>query len=259
MTTSVRVRVVDEAAGRWRRLVLDAPPGNLLSAAMVELMTGAVADAGTVPALKWLTLEGAGGQFSYGASIPEHMPEPMPQVLTATHALIRALLSFPSPTAALVDGRCLGGGFELALACDDILASGIAEFGLPEIALAAFPPVGAALLPVRIGAARASRAVVTGDVQSAAYWHEAGLVSRVADGVPVVEAARIWFERYCAPRSAAALEHAARAAREAWLPTVERAIASNERRYLEELLPHADAAEGIAAWMGKRPPVWRDR
>jgi cyclohexa-1,5-dienecarbonyl-CoA hydratase len=252
------LRTVEEAGGRWLRLVFDAPPGHLLSMNMVRALADAVAAARSRAHLRWLTLEGSGSQFSYGASIPEHLPEPMREVLPATHALLRDLLAFPAPTAALVDGRCLGGGFELALCCDDIIATSAATFGLPEIRLAAFPPVAAALLPVRVGASRASRAIVTGDPQPAAYWHDAGLVSVVPESLTLADAARGWFDRHLARHSAVALSHAALAARAVWRPAVERAIADGEARYLGELLRTRDAAEGITAWIAKRPPVWRD-
>ena len=100
------------------------------------------------------------------------------------------MLAFPAPTAALVEGRCLGGGFELALCCDDIMAAADATFGLPEIKLAAFPPAAAALLPLRVGASRATRAIITGQTQEAEYWHDAGLVSMVAPQRSLLEAAR---------------------------------------------------------------------
>ncbi len=150
------IGVIDEADGHWRRLVLEAPPGNVLSLTMVRALGEALAQAATVSGLRWLTVEGAAGEFSYGASIPEHLPEPMREVLPATHAVLRALLAFPAPTAALVEGRCLGGGFELALCCDDILTSAAATFGLPEVALGAYPPGGG-------GPASGARWRLTGD------------------------------------------------------------------------------------------------
>lgn len=256
--TAPPVRVIDEAGGTWRRLRLDAPPGHILSLAMVQALTAAVDQAGRRPGLKWLTIEGSRGQFSYGASIPEHLPARMSEVLPAMHGLMRLVLDFAAPTAALVDGRCLGGGFELALCCDAIVATTDATFGLPEIKLAAFPPVAAALLPMRVGATRASRAVITGDALPASYWQQAGLVSMVPETATLYEAAFSWFARYLAPRSAVALSHAALAARTVWRPQVERALEENERRYLDELLTSADTEEGVRAWMEKRPPQWQD-
>jgi cyclohexa-1,5-dienecarbonyl-CoA hydratase len=229
----------------------------VLSLSLVRALHDAV-DSVPRRGLRWLTVEGTHGEFSYGASIPEHLPPSMPAVLAATHAMLRAFLAVPAPTAALVEGRCLGGGFELALCCDDILASDGATFGLPEIRLAAFPPVAAALLPIRAGATRASRAVVTGESASARTWHDAGVVSLVAPPTPLVDAARSWFARWLAPHAPAALAHAALAAREVWRPAVERAIAANEARYLRDLMTDADAEEGVRAWMEKRSPRWRD-
>jgi cyclohexa-1,5-dienecarbonyl-CoA hydratase len=229
----------------------------VLSLAVVRDLQAAV-DGASGRHVRWLTIEGRGGEFSYGASIPEHLPAAMPEVLPAVHALMRAVLDAPMPTAALVEGRCLGGGFELALCCDDILAAADATFGLPEIRLGAFPPLAAALLPMRVGASRASRAVLTGDTQSAAYWHDSGLVSLVAPSAAIEDAARAWFERHLAPHSAAALSHAALASRAVWRPAVERALAENEARYLGRLLATHDAEEGVRAWMEKRPPRWQD-
>lgn len=255
-TTIVQSR--SERGGSWLRLVMASRPGNLLSLEMVRALTAAVDDARGKRGLKWLTIEGADGDFSFGARIQEHLPELMRVVLPTTHRLFRTLLDFPAPTAALVDGRCLGGGFELALACDDIIAGQDAVFGLPEIRLAAFPPAGAALLPLRVGTSRATRAIVSGDVQTAGYWNDAGLVSVVAPQATLVEAAESWFDRHFAPRSAVALRHAVQASRLTLKAAAEPALAAAERIYLEDLLPARDASEGIQAWIDKRDPSWED-
>jgi cyclohexa-1,5-dienecarbonyl-CoA hydratase len=250
------VRSIAERDGTWVRLVMQAPPGNLLSLEMVRALRAALAEHGVRPGVKWLTLEGAGGQFCYGAKIQEHLPDPMRVVLPESHGLFRDLLACPVSTAALVEGRCLGGGFELALACDDIIASPDATFGLPEIALGAFPPAGAVLLPGRVGASRATRAVLTGEAMGASYWHEAGLVSLAAPPTTVQEAAHAWFGHHLAPRSAVALRHAVEASRLVLRAQVEPSLDRAERLYLEGLLGTADAVEGIQAWIDKRDPRW---
>jgi len=256
---SALVERVDERGGRWIRLVLSAPRGNLLSLALVRELGVALAGAATVPGLRWLTVEGAGGEFSFGADLKEHRPEPMRSVLPATHALLRQWLAVPVPTAALVEGRCLGGGFELALCCDDILADAEATFGCPEVNVGAFPPIGALLLPLRVGASRASRAVVTGDHQTASYWHQAGLVSIVPPGRDVRASAGEWFDRRLADKSAVALSHATRATRALLRAQVEPLIHALEAQYLNELLGTHDAEEGVNAWLEKRPARWQDR
>jgi cyclohexa-1,5-dienecarbonyl-CoA hydratase len=252
-------KTVIERKGAWVRIILDAPKGNLLSLDMVRGLAKATDEAGKQAGLRWLTFEGAGGHFSYGAKIQEHTPEAMKVVLPETLNLLRRILAFPAATAAIVDGRCLGGGFELALACDDIIATETATFGLPEIRLAAFPPAAAALLPARVGAARATRAIVTGQTQDATYWNGAGLLSMVAPHSNLIETAGQWFDTNLGPHSAVALAHAVRAARLTIRAQADPALDAAERLYLDELCTTADAAEGVRAWLEKRSPNWMDK
>jgi cyclohexa-1,5-dienecarbonyl-CoA hydratase len=252
------VRRIAERQGRWIRIVMDAPRGNLLSLQMVRDLDHALDAAVGTPGLRWLTVEGAGGEFSFGADIKEHLAGPMRIVLPETHALLRKWLSVPVATAALVEGRCLGGGFELALCCDDILAHGKATFGCPEINVAAFAPIASLLLPLRVGASRATRALVAGGHQPARYWHRAGLVSLVAPGHELRSSAGQWFDRRLAGKSAVALGHAVRAARTLVRAHVDPHLDRLERQYLDELLSTADAAEGVNAWLEKRTPNWSD-
>jgi cyclohexa-1,5-dienecarbonyl-CoA hydratase len=252
------VETISSRDGAWRRLVLNSPPGNVLSLEMIRALGESIHGLEAQRGIKWLTIEGAGGEFCYGARIQEHTADAMQTVLPETHRLFRRLLAFPAPTAALVEGRCLGGGFELALSCDDILATEAATFGLPEIRLAAFPPAAAALLPLRVGASRATRAIVTGQTRDADYWHDAGLVSLVAPRSSLLESAASWFDAHLAPHSAVALSHAVAAARLTTRAQAEPALAQAERDYLGALLRTADAIEGVQAWLEKRPPKWNN-
>jgi cyclohexa-1,5-dienecarbonyl-CoA hydratase len=256
---SSTIEVVSTRGGAWRRVILGGGRGNLLSLELVRALGKVLHALESERGIKWLTIEGSGGEFSFGAHIQEHTPESMRTVLPETHRIIKRLLAFPTPTAALVEGRCLGGGFELALACDDIIALDTASFGLPEIRLAAFPPVAAALLPVRVGSSRATRAIVTGQSQDARYWHDAGLLSMVAPQADLLDAAGAWFDTELAPHSAIALSHAVVAARATLRTQAEPALDRAERDYLSGLLTTEDAVEGVNAWLEKRPPRWKDR
>ena len=206
-----------------------------------------------------MTIEGEGEDFSFGASIPEHAPGEIDRVLPQMHALIYALLDFPAPTAALARGRCLGGGFELALACDFIFAERTTVFGLPEIALGVFPPAAAALLPARIGTARATSAILTGAPGPAEAWRSAGLLEHVSEPGALAADVDRWFDEHLRGRSAAALRHATAAARLSLRQHVRGVLPELERLYLRDLMGTADAAEGIAAFLEKRPPKWTDR
>ena len=171
-----------------------------------------------------------------------------------------ALLDVPAPTAAVVRGRCLGGGFELALACDFILAADTATFGLPEIALGVFPPAASVLLPLRAGASRATSAILAGDARSASYWQDLGVVELVvarasARAAPSTTGSSCTF----ANRSAEALRHAVRAARLAVVDAVARDLPRLEQLYLQDLMASEDAKEGTRAFMEKRDARWKDR
>lgn len=233
--------------------------GNIITLEMVEALAAALDSVSNNPALKLITIEGAGADFSFGASIPEHAPDRIAEVLPAMHRLVEDLLDAPAVTAAVVRGRCLGGGFELALACDFIFADADAVFGLPEIALGVFPPAASALLPLRIGASRATRAILTGASGSAAEWRATGLLELVVPrAILAVEVDR-WFATHLAPKSAAALRHAAMAARTDISGRVRQTLPILEQLYLNDLMRTHDAVEGIAAFNDRRPPSWKHR
>ena len=240
------------------RLEIPQSKGNLITAAAVSALRESLARVAGDSHVKLIALEGRGPDFSFGASIPEHVPGEIERVLPDMHRLVFDLLDAPAPTAAIVRGQCLGGGFELALACDFIFAAEDAVLGLPEVKLGVFPPAGAALLPARIGAARAARAVLTGETRPAAEWHAAGLVALVAPAARLAAEIERWFNTHFKPRSAAALRHAALAARLALRDEVARTLPALEQLYLSRLMRTADAAEGVAAFMEKRAPRWRD-
>jgi len=235
------------------------PKGNIVTAEMIRAFGQSLETIAENPHLKLVTIEGAGADFSFGASIPEHAPGEIERVLPAAHGLISALLDLPVVTAAVVRGRCLGGGFEIALACDVIFAEQSAVFGLPEVTLGVFPPAAAALLPARIGTARATSAIVTGKVLPASDWHAAGLLETVvADGTLDGEVDR-WFEAQLRWKSAMALRYATAAVRLSLRQHVRAVLPELEQLYLKDLMQTHDAAEGIAAFLDKRAPKWTDR
>jgi cyclohexa-1,5-dienecarbonyl-CoA hydratase len=247
--------VVPEQAhgGAVLRLRFHHPTGNLLTRSLVSALREALTAAPS-SALKMIVLEGAGQDFSFGASIPEHAPGEIEYALPEFHRLVLDLLDVPAVTAAAVRGRCLGGGFELALACDFVFAAPDATFGLPEIGLGVFPPAASMLLPARVGQARATAAVLRGDPLTADEWQRAGLIEEVAEDVE--QTIDDWFSRHLATRSPAALRFAAQAVRYSLRERVHASLGALEQLYLGELMATHDAAEGIAAFLQKRTPEW---
>lgn len=252
------LRVCARHDGQHVRLVINRPKGNIITAEVIAALRASLADLPKAGVVKLVTLEGAGEHFSFGASVEEHRPDAIGRVLPELHALVRDLLAVPAPTAAIVRGRCLGGGFELALACDFIFASQDATLGVPEIALGVFPPAAAALLPVKVGAAKAAEAVLAGEASSAARWAEIGLVTLVAPAAELDAAVDRWFETRLAAKSAAALRHAAFAVRTAVRTSALPRLAELEEVYLTQLMRTHDAVEGIEAFIARRAPRWRN-
>jgi cyclohexa-1,5-dienecarbonyl-CoA hydratase len=244
--------------GRAATLVLDRPPLNILDLDTLSLLDQAVADLASEPELTVLFVRGAAGSraFSAGVAVEDHAPERVEAMLAGLHGAIRRLRALPAVTVAAVHGHCLGGGMELALACDLMLASDDARFAQPEIDLGCFPPVGAALYPGLLGPARALDLLLTGRALGAAELEAMGLIAR---RVPAghLDQAIVGFAAELAGKSAAVvrlIKRAVRAGRDLPFPA---ALAESERLYVAELCRTADMPEGIAAFLEKRPPVWR--
>lgn len=238
---------------------LSHPKGNIITREMVAALRSGLESVSENPHLKLITIEGAGADFSFGASIPEHAPGQIAQVLPEMHALIYELLDTPAPTAALVRGRCFGGGFELALACDFIFAEEDARVALPEIQLGVFPPAASALLPIKLGYAAAAEIILTGATVPVTDRRVRPLVAFATAPGQLTSAAGEWFGRHLAAKSAAALRHAVTAARMGLVAHVRTVLPGLERLYLDQLMRTQDASEGIEAFLGKRKPAWTDR
>lgn len=237
-------------------LTLARPPLNVLDVSTIRALRAAVDPLHGRSDLRALVLRsGIPGTFSAGADVRDHTRERAPEMLQAFHGLIRFLGALPQVTVAAVDGRCLGGGCELALSCDVVLATPRSTFGQPEIDLACFPPVAAAWL-TRIAPRAAAEMILGGAPMSAADAAAAGLITRVVDDAE--RAAEEWATRL-ETKSAAALAIARRALRAGASGTFEDALARLEAIYVTEVLPTDDAAEGVAAFLEKRPASWRNR
>lgn len=244
-------------------LLVDHPKGNVLSLEVMAQLRAALAEARGDAALRCVLIQGAGGHFSFGASVEEHLPASAPGMLQGFHTLIRELAGFPVPVAAVVEGRCLGGAFEVILACHFVLATPNAQVGCPEIKLGVFPPVLAALGPMRLGMALTERLMLTGDTVGRGVLERAGvLTAELPEGTTdeVTAAALGWYERSLAGLSAQAIRQNVRAARRdpRWQSALGESLDALEAQYVNEVVTSHDGNEGIAAFLARRPPVWTD-
>jgi cyclohexa-1,5-dienecarbonyl-CoA hydratase len=174
------------------------------------------------------------------------------------HGIFRRLQQLPIPTLAAVNGAALGGGMEVAIACDLVVAAAGAKFGQPEIKLAVFPPVAAVLLPRLVSPARAMELLLGGENLLAEEALRIGLVNRVF----ARESFAADLAAYVAPYlslSRAALASTLKAIRAASGKPFGEALEAAETIYLKELMATEDAKEGLNAFIEKRKPVWKNR
>lgn len=255
--TTTRIRCEVLHGGALWRLTLNAPKGNVLDGVMVRELDGAVRRAAADRGVKALLLCAAGGHFSFGASVEEHLPARVAGMLSGFHGLFRRLDASGLPVLAAVRGACLGGGLELAAFCQRVFAHPGARLGQPEIKLGVIAPVASAILAERVGRGGADDLLLSGRSVEAAEARAMGLVDALADDPEA--AALAWAEEHLLPHSASSLRLATRAARMGFSSRFEGLLRQLEELYLEELMDTRDALEGIQAFLEKREPVWSDR
>ncbi len=253
----VEPMLVLERTGSILKLTLNRPPLNILNIPMLQELNRALervdADVHIV-----LLQSGVERAFSAGAEVGDHMPERVEEMLAQLHRAIVKLWEMDALSIAVVRGYCLGGGMELAVSCDLILAGESARFGQPEIRLGCFPPVAAVWLPRLIGPHRATEVIVTGKTFTAREAETMGLVARVLPDDEVAAAVEGLLDEL-SRKSPIGLKFAKRALRYGRSLDPITALRAVERLYLDELMATEDAREGIRAFLEKREPVWTGR
>lgn len=250
-----KIRLEFTHQNRAARITLATPKANILDRATISELEAAFAETGG-HAVTAIVLAADGPHFSFGASVEEHLPDKIGDTLSALHGLLRSVAHAPAPVIAAVRGQCLGGGFELALACDLAIAEQTAQFACPEIKLGVFAPAASALLPVKLGQALASRLLLAADSISGAEAAAQGWVARAVPAGGLDAALEEWLAADFLPRSASSLGYACRAARSRVRKALEYDLPQLEHLYLDELMNTPDAVEGIRAFLEKRAPRW---
>jgi len=246
-----------EAEGRLLRLRLNRPKANLIDAAMIAALDRALIEHLDSRELGAILLDAEGPNFSFGASVDEHLPERCAAMLHTLHRLILRMVDAPVPILVAVGGQCLGGGLEVALAGHLMFVAPDANLGQPEIKLGVFAPAASCLLPELVGPARALDLLISGRTLSGAQAAAIGLAYEAAADP---EAAAIaYFERHLKPKSASSLRQAVKAARLDYAARIESKLASVERLYLDDLMKTHDAVEGLEAFIAKRAVQWMHR
>ena len=211
----------------------------------------------------WAVIISAAGDkaFCVGADLKERAAfslEDFYENRKQIRGMFQALREVPQPTIAAVFGYALGGGFELALSCDFIVAAEDTELGLPEARVGLLPAGGGTQLLTRsLGPARAKELIFTGERFNAATAHEWGLVARVVPASDLPAAVSQFALSVC--RSSPVAVRAAKTAIDAALGVPLDAGIEIEHQGWETVIASEDRVEGIAAFNDKRPPEWTNR
>ncbi len=249
-----------ETDGKVGIITLNRPEAlNALSRKLCDELAAQLGEWNSDPAIGCVIITGAGRAFAAGADIKEMAPQSYMDVYKADMfaGFEQAVSSFRKPIIAAVNGFALGGGCELAMMCDFILASEAARFGQPEINLGVMPGIGGTQRLTRlVGKSKAMEMCLTGRMMDAAEAVQAGLAARV------VPADRLMAEaRTVAAKIAAASQPIVMMTKEAVNAAYETTLHQGlifERRLFHSMFATADQKEGMAAFVEKRPADFKN-
>jgi cyclohexa-1,5-dienecarbonyl-CoA hydratase len=248
--------MIDE--GEVVSLLLNRPPLNVMNIAMMQEMNAAFSRLVHHPKAKVLLVKAEGKAFSAGVDVADHTADRIGLMMREFHRMFELINEFKIPVIAVVDGAALGGGCELAVFCDMVVASERAKFGQPEIKVGVFPPVAAAIFPRLIGRNRTLEWLMNGETLSAREAGEIGLVNRVFPVEGFADQVTMFVSKFTS-QSKVIIEMTKKAVDCTLRRPVMEALADAERLYLNEMMMTEDAHEGLNAFLEKRPPVWKDR
>ena len=254
--TSAAEMILVETHGRVGLIRLNRPQAlNALCDQMMQELGDQLQAFDADPAIGAVVLTGSEKAFAAGADIKEMQPRsyPMNDFISARW---EALLRIRKPVLAAVSGFALGGGCELAMMCDFILAADTAKFGQPEINLGVIPGAGGTQRLTRaVGKAKAMDMVLTGRMMDAAEAERASLVSRIFPADQLVGEALKIAERI-ANLSPGAVAMAKDSVNRAFETTLVEGV-RYERALFLSLFGTPDQREGMAAFVEKRKPSFR--
>ena len=233
---------------------------NALSSRLLEALRARVAEVAADGAVRAVIVTGAGRAFAAGADIAE-MQRMTPLEAEAFsrlgHATFGAFEALAVPVIAAVNGFALGGGLELALACDWIYAARNAELGQPEVSLSLIPGFGGtSRLPRRVGPGWARELVMSGEAIASDVAQRIGLVNRVFEDAAALLAAALAAGRALAKKGPLAVARAKRVLLEGQDADVRLAHAFEQQAFAA-LFASQDRDEGLAAFVEKREPRFR--
>ena len=255
--------LIREDRGAVRILTIDGEAEmNVLSRALVAEVAQQARQAAVETAIRAVVLTGAGRRaFCAGANLKERRgwtEDDVRRWLTELHGALREVERCPKPWIAAINGLALGGGCELALACDLRVIDPAAQIGLTETKVGVIPGGGGTVRLARVvGIGRAKDLILTARRVEAQEALQMGVVNRISAAGDSVSAA-VALAHEVAANAPVALAAAKASVEEAWDLPIDAAL-ERERQHYEKPLLSEDRLEGLQAFAEKRPPKWRGR
>jgi enoyl-CoA hydratase len=252
--------IISETRDAVGIITLNRPKAlNALNAQLIDELNYALLDFQEDAAIGCVIIAGSDKAFAAGADIREMKDKSFTDVYLGNFLSTWDRISeFRKPMIAAVSGYCLGGGCELALMCDFIIAADTAKFGLPEITLGIIPGSGGTQRLARsIGKAKAMEMILTGRLMEAAEAESCGLVSRIVAPEKLLDEAVA-----TAAKIATFSQPVVMMAKEAVNRAFETSLAEGlrfERRLMHSMFALEDQKEGMSAFVEKRKPVFKNR
>lgn len=261
----IKVSVEDRVA----LVTVDHPPANALNTQTVTELNDAIDELAANPGVKAIVITGGGAAasslnvFIAGADIGEiqsglGQPDMLKSAVVNGQAVLTKIEKLTKPVICAVNGMCLGGGNELAMACHMRVAGDNARFGQPEINLGIIPGFGGTQrLPRIVGKGKALEIILTGDMVNAQEAYRIGLVNKVVPATDVIKTAKD-LARKLSSKSAVAMGYCIRAVNEGMETDIDSGL-NIEAAHFVVNAKSEDAKEGVGAFIGKRPPKFQDK
>jgi len=240
------------------RITLARPKHNVFDIEMMNELNAELDLLSVDTELKCVVILGEGPSWCAGVEVADHKPEMVSEMIAVFNGIFERIDKIEVPVIAGVHGACLGGGMEVAIACDVIVAAKSASFGQPEIKLGFFPPYAAIRLPQLIGPAKAIEVCTTGRRYSAEEAWQMGFVGYVADDDQLTDT----LDRLIGDiRTASPLiiRLNKRAVKKHLGLTFKEALDGVSDLFLNELMKTEDTLEGIRSFEEKRRPQWKNK
>jgi cyclohexa-1,5-dienecarbonyl-CoA hydratase len=240
------------------RLTLNRPEYNMLNEQMLNELAWGIETLHEKDEVKLVIIDSACKVFSGGIDIAEYTTQRVFQMLDAFQHVFLAMLEVGKPVMAVVNGPAIGGGSELAMFGDIVVATPKARFAQPEITIGVFPPLASTIVPYIVGPKLALELVLTGEPITAERAKELGMVNRLVNEDQLEKTVADLTARITA-QSGPVLTMAKKAILGGMGLSITEGLKASMNIFLNELYKLEDSQEGLRALLEKRKPQWKNR